>query len=80
MRSTPSLGRNLPPPPSVACKFACETVPMFVFIYDGPLSSLQGRSSSASPFQATDGVTSMVVSQAPQHSRSPEVHAVVSDG
>ena len=52
---------------------------------DGPLSSLQGRSSSASSFhasllQAISGVMSLalcqqVVSQAPQHFRSSEAQA-----
>ena len=53
--------------------------------HDGPLSSFQGRSSSASSFhafllQAVDGVMSStlcqeVVSQAPQHFRSSEKQA-----
>ena len=55
------------------------------FIDDGPLSSFQGRSSSASSFhasllQAVDGVMSLalypqVVSQAPQHFRSSKKQA-----
>ena len=54
---------------------------------DGPLSSFQGRSSSASSFNASllqviDGVMSLalrpqVVSQAPQHFRSSEKQAIV---
>ena len=57
MRSTPSL-RSFP-------NVAFETVPMFVcFSNDGPLSSFEGRSSSASSFhasllQAIDGVMSL---------------------
>ena len=53
---------------------------------DGPLSSFQGRSSSASSFNASllqviDGVMSLalrpqVVSQAPQHFRSSEKQAI----
>jgi len=55
-------------------------------IDDGPLSSFQGRSSSASSFhasllQAIDGVMSLAlypqaVSQAPQHFRSSEKQAI----
>ena len=78
---------------------AFETVPMFVWLTvalsrpfkenrltdDGPLSSFQGRSSSASSFhaslrQAIDSVMSLalspqVVSQAPQHITSSEKQA-----
>jgi len=73
--------RSTPPLRSVG-NVALETVLMFVLATDhGPLSSFQGRSSSAFSFRVTlllamDGVMSLalcpqvVVSQAPQHFRS----------
>ena len=77
MRSTPSLRRF--------SNVAFETVPVFCLSDDGPLSSSQGRSSSAFSFhaslsQAIDGVISLalfpqVVSQAPQHFKSSEKQA-----
>ena len=78
MLSTPSL-RSFP-------NVAFETVPMFVSVIDdGPLSSFQERSSSASSFHASllrviSGLMSLalcpkVVSQASQHFRSSEEQA-----
>ena len=74
MRSTPSLRSFL--------NNAFETVSNVRLIDDGPLSSFQGRSSSASSFhvpllQPIDGVMFLalcqqVVSQASQHFRSSE--------
>ena len=75
MRSNQSL-RSFP---KVAFDSKFETVPIVRLIDDGPLSSFQGESSSASSFhasllQAIDGVMSLalclqVVSQASQHFR-----------
>ena len=78
MRSSPSLRRF----PNVAF----ETVPMFVLTDDGPFSSFQGRSPSASSFHAflhqqiknvmSLALYAQVVSQAPQHFRSSKQQAI----
>ena len=77
IRAPPPYLRSIP-----IVAFESSDVPL---IDDGPLSSFQGRSSSASSFhasllQAIDGVMSsalcpQVVSQAPQHFRSSEKQA-----